>query len=663
MIAILMIFAASVALCMIFGKKLYETLPPSVFSVTLGVYLVALILPLRIAVYMCMGAIALLLVLAVLYRRKAGQNSPIPVDIDRSSTVPLCILAVVSIVFCALFCNRRVFFYDDLSYWALYTKNIFSIGKLPHLFENCSVNYKDYTPIIQILQYLAMFGRKTFSEPSLFRTNICFIYIMLLPVLAPLGSKDSKKDTKIAAALLYIIFPHILTSQFYYRLGVDLFLALSFGYVLYLIFLFDASGIGSAGQQSTDNSKSERLNRDEIFRLGCITVNLAFLALIKSSGIVLSLLAIIMFLICENLKRGYAGVAYGKKGLIPVLLKTAVILLFTLGSYFSWQLFLRYSWNNGYLSNRVKDGIKGGGFSLPPYTGEVIQNYVNHFFTYPLTRNRFGVTAFLLVIFIVAVYAVNIVNSRRSGEKTGMHTAMLVMSMSGLVIFCVAHISMYLFVFDEWEAYGLLEYDRYITQYLGGLFYLYVCLLLRVFACSGGKFKNMAGVVTAASLLIFIALLPYADIKEYLVPANYKAMFEKEYAQMAQAAADEWGSSGIREMNLAHDGTQRLTVIANAWDETTQFIEYEAVPQPIDRILNVPAVEEGKLADTIDDYLESYLYVARGAKASYVGNWQETAEFTEDNMPLLEGTLYRVNRLNDVKTLTPVHRNIGDFSY
>ena len=175
--------------------------------------------------------------------------------------------------------------------------------------------------------------------------------------------------------------------------------------------------------------------------------------------------------------------------------------------------------------------------------------------------------------------------------------------------------------------------------------------------------NSVAGVVTAASLLIFIALLPYADIKEYLVPANYKAMLENGYAQMSQAAADEWRSSGIREMNLAHDGTQRLTVIANEWDETTQFIEYEAVPQPIDRILNVPAVEEGKLSDTIDDYLESYLYVARGSKASYVGNWQETAEFTEDNMPLLEGTLYRVNRLNDVKTLTPVHRNIGDFSY
>ena len=75
------------------------------------------------------------------------------------------------------------FYYDDLSYWGLYTKNIFSINKLPHFFENCSVDYKDYTPIMQILQYLALFGRSNFSEGVMFRTNVCFIYIMLLPIL------------------------------------------------------------------------------------------------------------------------------------------------------------------------------------------------------------------------------------------------------------------------------------------------------------------------------------------------------------------------------------------------------------------------------------------------------------------------------------------------
>ena len=629
-----MIIAAAFALSIIFDKKLYETIPLSVFVITLFVYLLALFLPLNIAVWTTCGIIAATFIIV-------SAKHKISIAGFGNDLYSCCITAAVCIFFCLIMGNRRVFFYDDLSYWALYTKNIFSINKLPHLFENCSVNYKDYPPIMQILQYLAMFGRKSFSEPVMFQTNVCFIYIILLPMLSVINKVKTGGFAKMAIIVFNIIFPHVLTSQFYYRLGVDLYLALTFGYVIYSIIQ----------------------NDDDLFRLLSITTGSSFLALIKSSGIVLSLLAIIMFIIWEILKRRYSGVTYGMKGVIPVLLKTAVILLFTLGSYFSWQLFLRYSWNNGYLSNRVKDGIKGGGFSLPPYTGEVILNYVNHFFTYPLTRNRFGVTAFLLVIFIVAVYTVNIVNSRRSGENTGLHTAMLVMSMSGLVIFCVAHISMYLFVFDEWEAHGLMEYDRYITQYLGGVFYVYVCLLLRVIACSGGKFKNMAGVVTAASLLIFIALLPYADIKEYLVPANYKAMLENGYAQMSQAAADEWRSSGIREMNLAHDGTQRLTVIANEWDETTQFIEYEAVPQPIDRILNVPAVEEGKLADTIDDYLESYLYVARGSKASYVGNWQETAEFTEDNMPLLEGTLYRVNRLNDVKTLTPVHRNIGDFSY
>lgn len=552
--------------------------------------------------------------------------------------------------------NRRVFFYDDLSYWALYTKNIFTINRLPHLFENCSVDYKDYTPIIQILQYIAMFGHRSFSEPAMFRTNVCFIYVLLLPVLSVAQDNRIDRVTVCVAAVFYVIFPHILTAQFYYRLGVDLFLALVFGYILFYIFI------------SHDLSS-------ELFRMVCIITALSFLALVKSSGIVLCLLAIIMFIIkelvdykCNNIEPCRENDTENRilncfKGKTCALwVKTAIISVFALGSYFSWQLFLRYSWNNGYLSNRVKKGITDGGLRFPEYTGEVIRNYVNHFFTYPLTRSRFGVTAFMLVIFITAVYITVFIQSRRTEENTGVYTALFVSSMTGLMIFAIAHISMYLFVFDEWEAHGLMEYDRYITQYLGGIFYVFVCLLVRNCVRVSGEVTGN-WLLTCISLVIFIALLPYGDMRQYLVPGNYEAMFQSEYAQIAADAANEWKASQIREMNLAHDGTQRLTVIANAWDETTQFLEYEAVPQPIDRILNVPAVQAGDLPGFIEDYMESYMYVARGSEAAYAGDWQETAEFTEDGEALCEGTLYRVNRVNGVKTLVPVYQNIGDFSY
>ena len=678
MIAILMIVAGAVALCTIFNRKLYETLPPAVFIVTLAVYLFALVLPLNVSVWIVAGLLLLVLIACGLVLLKASRLHALKskglTDRLRESTGTIFIillLVVVCTFFCILMSDRRVFYYDDLSYWAIYTKNIFTIDRLPYLYENCSVDYKDYTPIIQILQYMVMFGQKSFSEPALFRTNVCLIYILLLPMLSVIDDACVNKPAKIASAVFYVIFPHILTAQFYYRLGVDLFLALTFGYVLYYSFLFPVKtslfAINSPRLSDDEvlDTVSTTSRRDEVFRIGCILSALAFLALIKSSGIVLCILAIIMFAAREIMAGDHIqGVNRSR----TIVAKTLLISVFAVGSYFSWQLFLHYSWNNGYLTNRVKNNVTDG-LKFPVYTGEVLQNYVNRFFAYPLTRNNHGVTAFMLTIFIIVVYSVVLISKRRSGKPYKAYTVLFVSSMIGLVIFCIAHISMYLFVFDEWEAHGLLEYDRYITQYLGGIFYVFVCLLLMGIArCAegsetGGETKGRQArlfaypghLVMLVSLFVFAALLPYKDMKEFLVPENYREMFDREYAQMSKAASDEWKSSGIMEMNLAHDGSQRLTVIANVWDETTQFIEYESVPQPIDRLLNVPSVEEGKILSAIDDYLDDYLYVAKGSKAAYVGNWEETAAVTDDNTPLREGTLYRVNRLNGVKTLSPVY--------
>ncbi|MBO4904676.1 MAG: hypothetical protein J5367_05595 [Lachnospiraceae bacterium] len=610
MFAVLLILIAALAGAVIFNKKLHETLPPAVFFVTLTVYVLGLVLPLNIAVWSCLAVVTILLIIPVAMKTARDGMHLHKWIVFRP---PYIIFIVVCLLFCLLLSNRMVFYYDDLSYWGIYTKNIFSINKLPHLFENCSVDYKDYTPIIQIFQYTALFGRRVFSEPVMFQANVCLIYVLLLPVLSRIEDRESPLSVRIITGVLYVIFPHILTAQFYYRLGVDLFLALTFGYAV--IYIFDI----------------ER-RRSEIFRMTVIALALAFLALIKSSGIVLCIFAVIMFLIMELLSE--------KKSV--ALLKTAVLLIFSLGSYLSWQMFLRYSWNNGYLSNRVKDGIRGGGLVFPEYTKEVVINYIKHFITYPLTRNKVGVTAAVLVVFIILCFVI----LKRSRERK----ALFISSMICLALFATAHLCMYLFVFDEWEAHGLLEFDRYITQYLGGIFMVYCCMLVRD-AEGAGSGKTLK-VLTYVSIMIFVMLLPYADMK-YLIPSGYKAMTDK-YVQMSENAKKEWDESQIADLGLAHDGTARLTVVADAWDETIQFIEYTAVPQPIDIFINVPAVDPGDINSFIENHLEAYVYVAKNAVNAYEGDWEETAELTDDGQALVSGGLYRVERSNDTKTLVRI---------
>lgn len=624
MFAVLLIFIAALAMAVIFNRKLHETLPPAVFFAVLTVYVLALLMPLNIATWICLAVVTLLLVVPLALR--AGRdNMRLQQKTWVCSKSPVMILLLISVLFCVLLSNRMVFYYDDLSYWGLYTKNIFCINKLPHLFENCSVDYKDYTPIIQIFQYIAMFGRRTFSEPAMFRANICLIYILLQPMLSGIDDKGRPIAIRVITGVLHVIFPHILTSQFYYRLGVDLFLALTFGYSMIYVF-----GIGKMSGSEPD----EKGAGDEVFRIMVLALSLAFLALIKSSGIVLCIFSLIMFFVRE--------IMTDKKTV--ALLKTVIVAVFSLGSYFSWQLFLRYSWNNGYLSNRVKDGIMGGGLKLPEYTGEVIVNYIRHFFTYPLTRNTIGITAFLITVFVVAVYVLC--------PKTKDRNVLFISSMAGLLVFAAAHLSMYLFVFDEWEAHGLLEFDRYITQYLGGVFFVSCCMLLgevRDGNGDGDGHEKKIKMLMYTAVMVFIALLPYKDMK-YLLPAGYASMTE-EYKQMSENAQKEWDDSGIAELSLSHDGTGRITVVADVWDETTQFIEYNAVPQPIDSFVNVPAIDPGDIDSFIENHLEAYVYVAKNAKDAYKGDWNETGQLTDDGQSLVSGGLYRVERSNDDKTL------------
>ncbi len=641
--AILLIIATATVAAVLFDKRIHETLPVSTFIVTLGVYALALILPINAAVWICAVLVTVAVITAVvlcLINNVSGRIGSCMKD----DVSPLAILMISCLTFCILMSHHHAFFYDDLSYWALYTKNIFEIGKLPHLYENCSVYYKDYTPIIQIVQYLAMFGQKTFDESGMFQTNVCLIYIFTLPLLNPLCNRKSGRLIGILATVFYVIFPHILTSQFYYRLGVDLLLALVFGYALYCIWMPDNMEYGSDGSDAPNS-----LGLTNIFRITAIILSLAFLALIKTSGIVLCIFAIIFFVIRE-----LSAASDPKKS---IWFKTGAITIFTLGSYYSWKLFLRFSWNRGYLSDRVSDA-GGGALHFPEYTLQVVKNYIIHFFTYPLTRNRIGVTAFVLVVFICLVYRF----ASKQGYDQRSQKQLLICSLAGLLLFCLAHLSMYLFVFDDWEAYGLLEFDRYITQYLGGIFFVYVCLLLNV-PDTRGQSREGAGknslpgevILTCISLAVFIILLPYADIRQYLIPSNYDAMYKDSYQDTVLSVEAEWMRAGLAEMNLPHDGSAKLTVVADEWDESTQFLEYTAVPQPFNRMVNVPAVEPGELAGFIMDFVDEYVYVAENAKGSYQGDWQETAQITSDGMELEPGAVYYVDRSNDDKTLVRIN--------
>ena len=758
MLQILTIILCAASLAVVHNKKIEDFLAPVIMTAMLFIYCGGILkFSLRVFSY---AAMALMLIISLagavyVYVRRthartlnipSGKITGSPSHMGHIFTPSLIICILTCAFFSAIFSTHKLMHWDDLSYWGIYLKDIFCLDRLPIGVENCTISYKDYPPIQQIMQYFFMFTGDGFNEPVAFCVNVCFMYALMLPFLSGLSRLKSPSG-KIMSVIMYVIFPHIFTTQFYYKLGLDYIISVLFGYGIYVIVreyetdTTDGDGIRgtaagkigenvglctcekkNAGSGTGGNKSVWRMllgNRDERFRLLNLIIISSYMALIKTSGGLLTVLLVIFYAVrvtavskytndqCAKApgeseyntakeNRSVPGGSIGcnngcRRGNTAGTLKaffTAALLsgIIPVGAYATWKLWGRYTGNHGYLSDIVSSNVSGLKFDLPPYAAEVTLNYIKHIFTYPLTRESIGVTAFAMIVIIAIMYHV---------RKRSLHVVMC----AGIFIFCAAHLYMYLFVFDDWEAYGLLEFDRYINQYLAGILYVYLYDYVgdferaRIFSTAGnirncdsaagdigncdkeeasslkncdsaaGDIKSCgAGRISVGAWLrqninpaivltvFLIAMLPYSSIKQYLIPSNYDKNYEDNYVKTRTEAAAEWEDCALKALNLPLDEDHRVMLAGNAWTDEFQFLTLEMVPQAVTVATNVPALGEGEFCDFLTDQIIArgieYIYIMNNADDDYPGDI--TAESQEKLGIALEcGCSYYVDRSGD----------------
>ena len=540
-------------------------------------------------------------------------------------TPQLLIYAITVTAVALLLSGHRVMHWDDLSYWGTYVKTLLALDKIPSGLENCTIDYKDYTPIQQILQYVILHKAGNFDEANLFRVNVIFLYTMLLPLLEKINFKKSDdkyqwlKNALIIAT--YVLIPNMFSTQFYFKLGVDYLIAALFGYILCTI-----------------------ADEDERFKELRIVTAGSYLALIKTSGVVLALFASVFY--CVYRYEAKEQLANKVKHLITEFLVTFTLPIL---AFASWKVWGRISGNHGYLSDRVTANVAGLKIVLPEYSREVIAHYIKNVIIYPLTREKIGMTALLAIAVIAVIFHVLQKGSER--EQRSRNTRMHIFMCAGLFAFCCAHCYLYLAVFDEWEAHGLLEYDRYIIQYLGGVFIYYAWRMLRE---SSRKSRAARNLLPAGFVLLAVALFPYKSFVQYMIPANYSQYYVSQFKEFSDNAMAEWNEAkdSFEHLNWVPDEDLRVGFIADAWSDELEFLIYDMVPQPISFVFNTPAIEQGQLESFIRNQLFEknihYVYVMKNASASHADEWDESTRLlTADGEPLVPGCLYVSEEKND----------------
>lgn len=741
MLQVVLIILCAASLAVVHRKKIEDFLAPVLMSGMLFIYCGGVLgQSLRMFSYLAMGIMVAVTIGGAVYtvgfgiKRQSNDIAGLRSESFRVSffksfrgyvfTPAFIICIVTCLVFGVIFSSHRLMHWDDLSYWGIYLKDIFCLDRLPLGVENCTISYKDYPPIQQIMEYFFMFTGDGFNEPIAFCVNVCFLYVIMLPFLSGFGRTKSYLG-KIVTVIMYVIFPHIFTTQFYYKLGLDFLISVLFGYGIYLIVReYDDVGTNmtssvkchAGGNKVFRNENRILTNRNEIYRLLGIVVVSSYLAIIKTSGVVLSLFLTVFYAIriiteysiCKNsdVPMGKADCDHTSKSPsshnqkscargFAIFVRALILSGFVpICAYSTWKLWGRRTGNHGYLSDIVSSNVKSFAIEFPPYTGEVTLNYIKHVLTYPLTREKVGVTAFAMIVIIAVMYYVrkrNIYTAIKNGAENdcnedkcvaegkcdaegkcnaegkyvdegkcdedaftlrkkervlrNLHITMCV----GTFIFCVAHLYMYLFVFDDWEAHGLLEFDRYINQYLAGILFVYTYDMWNDLSR-----RRVAGLSPAIILTAFFAaMLPYSSVGDYLIPSHYDALYDKSYEPTRLEASSEWDACTLRTLNLPLDEDHRVMLVGNAWTDEFQFFTLEMVPQAVTVATNAPALAQGEICDFIADQIVSrgieYIYVMNNADADYPGDI--AAESIEKFGVALEcGQSYYVDRSDDEMT-------------
>lgn len=538
-----------------FKKNLEQLLPMAVALVAFITYLLGITNHLSralvgscVVLILCAGVFCALYMLV--YKKTLRQCLQ---NMAKTLTSPGLYIYLSACVFiCIIFSNHFVTNWDDFNYWANFPKNIYLKDAFLSGGELCTA-YKDYLPIIQLLYYLAFKTFGGFNEGVMFAVNNIVLLTFLVPYFEYNGDRSKPKYvTKVFSGLLFVA---AFSFQSIHCLGVDIIIAVVFGYLLYQIFF---------------------AKRDLFFYLNIVCI-LSFLIMIKSAAIFIFVVTVVVYAICE-----YNN---GHRLYIPII--SAVI---PVAFYFSWNVFCRVHGNVSYLSKRLDVSVSEKSFlHFPKYSAVVLGRFFKEFSLMNLNGGLIGASALFCVIFSAIVLCWF---NKKNNKKMSIS---LIVLLIGAVFYLAFLLYTYLFVFEEWEALSLSSFDRYISLYALGPVYVSCMILVEEY-----DFNKRAGFFYLP-LFMFLTL-NFGFLYSELIPERYAEKYEsinngraKVREQIDKIYADNPTMPGKRLLiiNLVKD------------DELEKYQQYEFIPS-VNYILHLDEIEGQNIEECIEEQLSDH---------------------------------------------------------
>ncbi len=473
-LAIILSFSAS--LSVILKKRIEQVIPVAVLVVILIIYVFGLLdnLRLGVEVVLILTAVGLaFLGMTVLKFDKKNKLKEL-----RGYILTPGLVIYIGLFALSIFINKDRILqnYDEFNHWAVIIKNMFMYNSYGTNSESI-VAFNEYPPFTAVFQYLFLDINKVYSEDIILMAQNILYFSIIIPITKNIRWNKSIKKTFIILPLMVFV-PLFFYENFYLDILVDAILGVMFAYTIYVA--YD--------------------EKDVTFKYVQICTGIIMLALTKTSGIGLAVLALIIILIRTilNNKRN-------KKILKRELRMFAIITIIAAILTSIWYVKVNTAKKRWDFEQYIKsENLK------PEEQKQVAKSFgMSILFNQTITERKLTVLMTITVFACIQAYTVYIMKDKNFSYYSW---AM----MCSIPIYLIMLLITYATIFIPMEASQLTCFERYSCTIL--LAYA----IFQMFVLSGKEEKHF-GKAFLLTITIIIILMPLSNITEkYIYAKNYK---------------------------------------------------------------------------------------------------------------------------------------------
>ncbi len=483
---VLSLVVMAIAYTAFMRRRIEVTLPLSIFTVILVLYIFGLFGKLKWGVY----AFGVLTILAFLIGfTKVIALKEFKKFMGNIFTVGFFVFIGAVIFIWFMTQGRLLSRFDEFTHWGLTVKNYFIFDGFANI-KGSTTHGAGYQPGVSLFCYFFTALKGKFSESDALRAMNIFVVAMLLPIFR----KITWKRVVLGICMIPLIgaipwlFSFVITP--YNTLYADAALAVTFAF---LLFQYMTHGQNIANYVS----------------LGLAS---AVLILIKPSSEVFAL-AVFLLIIIDVLafRRKEFSEMWKKKG---GWFGFVFYIVISIASYVSWKLFTA---KNHML--QVFDYIEVTETKTKDATS-IITNFVKALFKNTDNEKlNMPYVWWILIFACLALIAIILIKDKKDKGRTVLFSILLIV---GYIGFLASLCFMYVFLFIPEEAATLASMDRYICTYILGVVIFFIYLIIdAVFQ----RFGGMGNVLILFPIALVMIFAPWDKISSNML--RYETAIEK----------------------------------------------------------------------------------------------------------------------------------------